>query len=109
TNVLFNTRFSGLTYGYNALWARNRWSLALEIDGWPHEIISNIRVARSGLKVVEVASFEHARVAGQAKLQLLPAASAILTAIFGEWLRQRRTHPGASQSPDHRARELSSV
>jgi glycosyltransferase involved in cell wall biosynthesis len=87
-NVLFRTRFSDLTYGYNAVWAQHRQALALEIDGWPNEIISNIRVATSGLKVVEVASFEHTRVAGNAKLQLLPAASAILAAIFGEWLRR---------------------
>ena len=89
-NALFRTRFSDLTYGYNALWARHRWALALEIDGWAHEIISNIRVACSGLKVVEVASFEQARVAGTAKLQLVPAASAILTAIFQEWVQYRQ-------------------
>ena len=108
-NLLFKTRFSDLTYGYNALWSRNRWSLALEIDGWPNEIISNIRVARSGLKVVEVASFEHARVAGQAKLQLLPAASAILAAIFGEWVRQRRRRTATRRSESQRSRGLSSV
>jgi len=108
-NVLFNTRFSDLTYGYNALWARNRSSLALEIDGWPNEIISNIRVARSGLKVVEVASFEHARVAGQAKLRLLPAASAILAAIFAEWIRQRTSRASAAPIDSRRARELSGV
>jgi glycosyltransferase involved in cell wall biosynthesis len=103
-NVLFQTRFSDLTYGYNALWARNRWSLALEIDGWPHEIISNIRVARSGLKVVEVASFEHARVAGRAKLRLIPAASAILAAIFGEWMATRqRGQLSAAPLPVERA------
>jgi glycosyltransferase involved in cell wall biosynthesis len=96
-NALFGTRFSDLTYGYNALWARNRWALALEIDGWPHEIISNIRVACSGLKVVEVASFEQARVAGTAKLRLVPAASAILAAIVKEWVHYR--HQAAYPSP----------
>jgi glycosyltransferase involved in cell wall biosynthesis len=87
-NVLFRTRFSDLTYGYNAVWARHKHALATEIDGWANEIITNIRVATCGLKVVEVASFEHARVAGQAKLRLLPAAAVILTAIVGEWLRR---------------------
>ena len=87
-NALFGTRFSDLTYGYNAVWAHHKRALALEIDGWANEIITNIRVATSGLKVVEVASFEHARVAGQAKLRLLPATTAILTAIVGERLRR---------------------
>jgi glycosyltransferase involved in cell wall biosynthesis len=89
-NALFRTRFSDLTYGYNAVWARNRWALALEIDGWAHEIITNIRVAETGLRVVEVASFEHLRVAGTAKLQLIPAAAAILGSIFNEWVGYRR-------------------
>src|SRR6185436_15745954 len=30
-NVLFRTRFSDITYGYNAVWAHNRWALALEV------------------------------------------------------------------------------
>jgi glycosyltransferase involved in cell wall biosynthesis len=98
-NVLFRTRFSDLTYGYNAVWARHREALALEIDGWPNEIISNIRVADRGLKVVEVASFEHSRVAGEAKLQLFPAASAILTAIFGEWLQRSQRRMPSTASP----------
>jgi glycosyltransferase involved in cell wall biosynthesis len=89
-NALFRTRFSDLTYGYNAVWAHNRWALALEIDGWPHEIITNIRVAQTGLRVVEVASFEHLRVAGTAKLRLFPAAVAILKSIFAEWLGYRQ-------------------
>jgi glycosyltransferase involved in cell wall biosynthesis len=102
-NALFRTRFSDLTYGYNAVWAHNRWALALEIDGWPHEIISNIRVARSGLRVVEVASFEHLRVAGTAKLRLMPAAAAILKSIFDEWLNhvrgQTTVSPPVAQAP----------
>ncbi len=69
TNVLFGTRYTDITYGYNAFWKRHAGALALEIDGWPNEIISNIRVARHGLRVQEVPSFEHPRLAGEAKLQ----------------------------------------
>lgn len=69
TNVLFQTHYTDITYGYNAFWRRHAGSLALEIDGWANEIIGNIRVARHGLRVVEVPSFEHPRMAGEAKLQ----------------------------------------
>lgn len=58
TNILFGTRFTDITYGYNATWRHHAPLLALEIDGWANEIISNIRAARNGLKIVEVPSFE---------------------------------------------------
>lgn len=84
TNILFRTRFTDITYGYNATWRHHQESLALEIDGWANEIISNIRVARNGLNVVEVPSFEHERIAGEAKLATFSAGWTILMAIFSE-------------------------
>ena len=57
TNVLFGTRYTDITYGYNAFWRSAADALALDIDGWPCEIISNIRAVRNGLRVVEIASF----------------------------------------------------
>lgn len=88
TNLLFGTSFTDITYGYNALWRRYAPLLALEIDGWANEIISNIRVARSGLRVAEVASFEYERIAGEAKLVAFPAGWVILKAIIRERLRK---------------------
>lgn len=87
-NLLFGVRFSDITYGYNAIWRRHRHVLALEIDGWPQEIISNVRLGRAGLRVVEVASWERRRLAGQAKLKVFSAGSAILIAILRETLRK---------------------
>ena len=87
-NLLFGTHFSDITYGYNASWRRYAPLLALEIDGWANEVISNIRVARSGLRVTEVASFEYERIAGEVKLVALPAGWVILKAIVKERLRK---------------------
>lgn len=84
TNILFGTRFTDITYGYNAVWRCHRNALALEIDNWANEIIGNIRAARNGLRVVEVACFEHERIAGQAKLQTFSAGWQILKAIVRE-------------------------
>ncbi len=90
TNILFNTRYTDITYGYNATWRHHQDAMALEIDGWANEIISNIRVARNGLNVVEVPSFEHERIAGEAKLATFSAGWTILKAIFGEAMTKSR-------------------
>jgi glycosyltransferase involved in cell wall biosynthesis len=93
-NLLFGTRFSDITYGYRAVWRHAADALALEIDGWANEIVGNIRAAGRGLRVVEVASIEHARVAGVPKLQTFSAGWAILKGILSERLRrQERTQP----------------
>ncbi len=89
-NILFGTRYTDITYGYNATCKRHQSAMALEIDGWANEIISNIRVARNGLNVVEVPSFEHERIAGVAKLATFSAGWTILKAIFGEAFRKEQ-------------------
>jgi glycosyltransferase involved in cell wall biosynthesis len=87
TNLLFGTRFTDITYGYNAVWRQHDQALALEIDGWAQEIIANIRVARAGLRIVEVGSYEYRRVAGMAKLKTFSAGWVILKAILVEAIR----------------------
>jgi glycosyltransferase involved in cell wall biosynthesis len=91
-NSLFQTHFTDITYGYNAVWRKHKGALALEIDGWAQEIVGNIRAARNGLRVVEVASFEYCRLAGEAKLKTIPAGWAILKAILAERLRRCGRH-----------------
>jgi glycosyltransferase involved in cell wall biosynthesis len=103
TNLLFGTRFTDITYGYNAVWRCHCEALALEIDNWANEIVGNIRAARNGLRVVEVACFEHERIAGQAKLQTFSAGWQILKAIVKERLTSQRTARGRiGLSPQHR-------
>jgi glycosyltransferase involved in cell wall biosynthesis len=87
-NVLFGSRFTDITYGYNAMWRRHHRLLAPEIDGWAHEIVANIRAHRRGLRVVEVGSREAPRVAGEAKLRTFSAGWTILKAIIGERFRE---------------------
>jgi glycosyl transferase family 2 len=87
-NILFGTQFSDITYGYNAFWRHHREKLALEIDGWAHEIVGNIRATRHGLRVVEVASRETPRLNGTSKLSTFSAGWTILKAILAERLRK---------------------
>jgi glycosyltransferase involved in cell wall biosynthesis len=86
TNICFRTRYSDITYGYNAIWRCHSEHLALEIDNWAHEIVSSIRLAARGMHVIEVASYEHRRVAGIAKLSTILAGWMILTSILRERL-----------------------
>ncbi|HET9224074.1 MAG TPA: glycosyltransferase family 2 protein [Roseiflexaceae bacterium] len=89
-NVLFRTHFTDITYGYNAVWRCHKQQLALEIDDWSNEVISNIRVAVAGLRVVEVACFEDKRIAGEAKLKTFSAGWQILRAMLRERLVRRK-------------------
>jgi glycosyltransferase involved in cell wall biosynthesis len=94
-NVIAGTHYTDITYGYNATWRRHAHKLALDIDGWANEIITNLRAARGGLRVVEVASFERPRIAGQAKLAALPAGWTIFRAMLKElFSKKRRAHDG---------------
>jgi glycosyltransferase involved in cell wall biosynthesis len=88
-NVIARTHYTDITYGYNATWRRHAGALALDIDGWANEIITNLRAARNGLRVVEVASFERPRVAGQAKLVAFSAGWTILKAMLREPFARR--------------------
>ncbi len=97
TNILFKTRYSDITYGYNAFWRSDAHLLALEINGWACEIVNNIRAARNGLRIVEVASFEHERIAGEAKLQTWSAGWTILKAILRERFQSTNTLKPAKQ------------
>ncbi len=96
TNVFFGTHYSDITYGYNAFWRRDAHYLALDIDGWACEVVNNIRAAKHKLHIVEVASFEHERLGGEAKLRTFSAGWTILTAILRERFgaeRKTRVNP----------------
>jgi hypothetical protein len=76
-NLFFKAHYTDITYGYNATWRRYANSLALDIDGWACEIISNIRAISNGLRVVD------------GKLHAFSAGWTILKAMIAE--RFKRT------------------
>jgi len=78
-NVLYGTRYSDLCYGYNAFWAHCLPALELDADGpgqdvklWGDgfeiETLINTRIAKAGLRITEVPSYEHKRIHGQSNL-----------------------------------------
>ena len=95
-NGLFGTRYSDLCYGYNAFWARCLPHMSVDCEGFEVETLINIRVARAGLEVAEVPSFEADRIHGESKLRTFRDGFRVLRTIFGEWTVRPR-----SQSVEH--------
>ncbi len=102
-NVCYRTRYSDLCYGYNVFWRRCLPVLNLDStspaldgegmrwgDGFEIETLIHIRVAKSGLKVAEVPSFEHSRIHGASNLSAFSDGIRVLRTILVERRRSRR-------------------
>ena len=97
-NMLCRTQYSDLCYGYNAFWRRHVPVFGLYAesdvpagsgtrlwgDGFEVETLINIRIAQAGLKVEEVASYEHSRIHGVSNLNATRDGWRVLRTIFAE-------------------------
>ncbi len=83
-NVLYGTRYSDLCYGYNAFWRRVLPHMNVDCDGFEVETLINIRVAKAGLKVSEVPSFEGERLHGASNLNAWRDGWRVLKVILKE-------------------------
>lgn len=102
-NVVYRTRYRDLCYGYNVFWRRHLPALNLDIsspvpdgsdgklwgDGFEIETLIHIRVSKTGLKVVEVPSFEHSRIHGVSNLSAVSDGLRVLRTILVERRRTR--------------------
>lgn len=87
-NVLFGTSYSDLCYGYNAFWRHCLPAMSVDCTGFEVETLINIRIARAGLKVREVPSFERDRIHGQSNLNTFRDGGRVLRTILRERLRR---------------------
>ena len=108
-NVMYRTTYTDLCYGYNAFWRRCLPILSLDAaprqredpsmrlwgDGFEIETVINLRVARAGLKVVEVPSFERPRLHGASNLNAFSDGLRVLRTILVE---RRRAHTSTAPS-----------
>lgn len=105
-NRLYGTRYSDLCYGFNVFWRCHVPVFALDPtaqprpdgrplwgDGFEIETLINIRVAKAGLAVVEVPSYEHARIHGTSNLSTVQDGIRVLRTIITERRRSRRGRP----------------
>jgi hypothetical protein len=85
--VLFGGGFTDLCYGYCAFWARVLPQLRLDATGFEIETQMALRALWAGLRVVEVPSFEAARVSGSGNLRTIPDGWRVLKEIWRERFR----------------------
>lgn len=86
-NLLFGTKYSDLCYGYNAFRRSVLDSLVIDCDGFEVETLMNIRVAKLGLRVAEVPSFESPRLHGESSLRPIRDGLRVLRVVITERLR----------------------
>ncbi|HET6391054.1 glycosyltransferase family 2 protein [Hyphomicrobium sp.] len=101
--VLFGSGFSDLCYGYNAFWKRHLPLFNVACDGFEIETALNLSALRSGVKIIEVPSFETNRIYGESNLNALTDGSRVLWTICKEVFRKPASRTmstdGASPSP----------
>jgi glycosyltransferase involved in cell wall biosynthesis len=83
-NLLFRTKYSDLCYGYNAFLAECLPHLNVDCNGFEVETLINVRLAKAGLRVTEVPSFEHARISGRSNLKAARDGWRVLRTILSE-------------------------
>ena len=89
TNILYRSRYTDLCYGYNAFWAHCLPVINVDCSGFEVETLINIRVAKAGLVVAEVPSFERDRIFGESNLRTFRDGFRVLRTILRERLPRR--------------------
>ncbi|HLH29196.1 MAG TPA: glycosyltransferase [Acidimicrobiales bacterium] len=88
-NVIWRARLTDLCYGYFAFWRDRLEELDPKCTGFEFETLLTVRAIRSGLSLVEVPSYESARIAGTSQLRTLRDGMRVLRTICAEWIRPR--------------------
>jgi glycosyltransferase involved in cell wall biosynthesis len=92
-NLLFGTAYSDLCYGYNAFWRHCLAVMSIDSPGFEVETLINIRIARAGLRIEEVPSFERERIHGESNLRTFRDGGRVLRTILRERARRTPTPP----------------
>jgi glycosyltransferase involved in cell wall biosynthesis len=105
-NVMYGTRYTDLCYGYNAFWRRCVGVLDLPPlaqrapaggmvwgDGFEVETLINVRIAKAGLRVAEVGSFERERIHGRSNLNAASDGLRVLRTVLVEMRGHRVARP----------------
>jgi glycosyltransferase involved in cell wall biosynthesis len=99
-NLLFRTSYSDLCYGYNAFWRHCLGAMSVDCTGFEVETLINIRIARAGLDIREVPSFERNRIHGQSNLRTFRDGGRVLRTILRERLRRTPHRHDADEAID---------
>jgi glycosyltransferase involved in cell wall biosynthesis len=80
-NGVYRTSYTDLCYGYNAFWARCLPYLRVDCNGFEVETLINVRIAKAGLTVHEVPSYERDRISGESNLHAIRDGFRVLSTI----------------------------
>lgn len=120
-NLMYRTEYTDLCYGYNAFWRKHLPVLALDSgprehadvkkwgDGFEIETLINIRVAKAGLRIAEVPSFESERAFGVSNLNAVSDGLRVLRTVFSEFRRPPAidaVEPGLEPTPGRLAPQI---
>jgi glycosyltransferase involved in cell wall biosynthesis len=119
-NFCYKRKYSDLCYGFNVFWTHHAPVLALDAtalprpnsggriwgDGFEIETLIHVRVAKAGLVVSEVPSFEHSRIHGVSNLNALRDGRRVLRTILSERRRGSRRTATTNTRPAEILREL---
>jgi glycosyltransferase involved in cell wall biosynthesis len=102
-NLCYRRAYSDLCYGFNVFWRRHLPVLGLDAtsppredgtplwgDGFEIETLIHVRVARAGLRVAEVPSFEYKRIHGVSNLNAVRDGVRVVRTIFADRARNHR-------------------
>jgi glycosyltransferase involved in cell wall biosynthesis len=94
-NTLYGTSYTDLCYGFNAFWARCLPYMRVDCDGFEVETLINVRIAKGGLVIHEVPSYERDRIHGMSNLHAVRDGARVLRTIARERrsARPRRSPP----------------
>jgi len=100
--LAFGGRYSDLCYGYMAFWRHVLPMFDSDVRGFEVETFLNVRALAAGLRVVELASFERARLYGESHLRTFRDGSRALFTIGRErrWLSKARAGRGIPRAGD---------
>ena len=124
-NLLYDTKYTDLCYGFNVFWQKHLSVLGFDTttisstdrsgrlwgDGFEIETLINIRTAAAGLAIAEVPSFERSRIHGVSNLNAYNDGVRVLRTILYErfimsrqrrWFPDRRLLTHTSGAPSHR-------
>ena len=113
-NLLYGTRYTDLCYGYNAFRRECLSVIDLEArevkgadqgtmlwgDGFEVETLINVRIAKAGLRVAEVPSFERSRYFGTSNLNAVSDGIRVLRTIQAERKRGSRRARAAAETSE---------
>jgi glycosyltransferase involved in cell wall biosynthesis len=88
-NLLFGVRFTDMFCGFNAFWKECLDFFEVDCNGFEIEALLHLRICKANLEIVEVPSFEHARIHGASKFRTFRDGWRVLKMIVKESMNGR--------------------